>query len=569
MNGGTLSSVGESISGTWAGGPTWSGAHTFSSTVALNGGGAITGTWTGNPTWSGNHTFNGVITGSGNIFNGPSSAATNASFRQGTTGAVWQFLLGTSSSVLRFYDTTNTVNMLEIGGTNNLVTSKRPLQLQPSGVWVAGAGGTPQLNSALYHNGVWSGVASGGNRSYPVFIQASDNVDSVSGGGLVSLTHNNGGPAQTGSRVALVVNCNITAPAPANAFQYGQNVAAILGQANGNVSDGGTFTAARGTVFGINNGAQLAAGATGYYGLIGQEIDLTSREQAWVKFGLHIGIAPGDAYQGVFDDAGFIIEGGESIGAPGSPAVGARYGLAFGRTLGGFWPIARNGTVIGFIDKQTTTSAPFDQIIAANGIDMFNGSFTGYSLRLPGTNYAGLTVDGGGVTQIGPGLISSTSNTLTIDALGSVATATTLNAGGSNYLAGMVFFFGNGGRGRVLTVTGSAVATYSVLSYPTSNSASPPATLATTAPNGGGAIGQAVMPAGLVLNVTWDSAAKTLALNPGGGATQIGKTGGSIGFNGTSAIAKPTVTGSRGANAALASLLTALANYGLVADSSS
>lgn len=44
---------------------------------------------------------------------------------------------------------------------------------------------------------------------------------------------------------------------------------------------------------------------------------------------------------------------------------------------------------------------------------------------------------------------------------------------------------------------------------------------------------------------------------------------GVIGFNGTTPIAKPTVTGSRGANVALASLLTALANLGLITDSSS
>jgi hypothetical protein len=43
--------------------------------------------------------------------------------------------------------------------------------------------------------------------------------------------------------------------------------------------------------------------------------------------------------------------------------------------------------------------------------------------------------------------------------------------------------------------------------------------------------------------------------------------GGNVGFNGTAAIAKPSITGSRGANAALASLLTALASYGLVTDS--
>ena len=41
-----------------------------------------------------------------------------------------------------------------------------------------------------------------------------------------------------------------------------------------------------------------------------------------------------------------------------------------------------------------------------------------------------------------------------------------------------------------------------------------------------------------------------------------------LGFNGTAAVAKPTVSGAKGSNAALASLLTALAAYGLVTDSS-
>lgn len=44
---------------------------------------------------------------------------------------------------------------------------------------------------------------------------------------------------------------------------------------------------------------------------------------------------------------------------------------------------------------------------------------------------------------------------------------------------------------------------------------------------------------------------------------------GTVGFNNTAPIAKPTVTGSRGSNAALASLLTELANYGLIINSSS
>ena len=43
---------------------------------------------------------------------------------------------------------------------------------------------------------------------------------------------------------------------------------------------------------------------------------------------------------------------------------------------------------------------------------------------------------------------------------------------------------------------------------------------------------------------------------------------GNLGVFNTAPIAKQTVTGSRAANAALASLLTALAAYGLVVDSS-
>lgn len=42
-----------------------------------------------------------------------------------------------------------------------------------------------------------------------------------------------------------------------------------------------------------------------------------------------------------------------------------------------------------------------------------------------------------------------------------------------------------------------------------------------------------------------------------------------VGFHGTTPVAKPTVTGSRGGNAALASLLTALAAYGLITDGTS
>lgn len=50
--------------------------------------------------------------------------------------------------------------------------------------------------------------------------------------------------------------------------------------------------------------------------------------------------------------------------------------------------------------------------------------------------------------------------------------------------------------------------------------------------------------------------------------SELQHSGSTLGFYSTSAITKPTVTGSRGGNAALASLLTELANLGLITDSS-
>jgi hypothetical protein len=54
-----------------------------------------------------------------------------------------------------------------------------------------------------------------------------------------------------------------------------------------------------------------------------------------------------------------------------------------------------------------------------------------------------------------------------------------------------------------------------------------------------------------------------------GGSARLQINATQMGFQGTAPITKPTVTGSRGSNAALTSLLTALANYGLITDSSS
>jgi hypothetical protein len=58
-----------------------------------------------------------------------------------------------------------------------------------------------------------------------------------------------------------------------------------------------------------------------------------------------------------------------------------------------------------------------------------------------------------------------------------------------------------------------------------------------------------------------------LTLTRSDGAVVLGRSGGKHGFYGGAAVAKPTVSGSRGGNAALASLLTALDSLKLITNS--
>ena len=59
-----------------------------------------------------------------------------------------------------------------------------------------------------------------------------------------------------------------------------------------------------------------------------------------------------------------------------------------------------------------------------------------------------------------------------------------------------------------------------------------------------------------------------VVLNSSSTAMLVVRNDNRLGFFGATEVARPTVTGSRGGNAALASALTALASLGLVTDSS-
>lgn len=74
--------------------------------------------------------------------------------------------------------------------------------------------------------------------------------------------------------------------------------------------------------------------------------------------------------------------------------------------------------------------------------------------------------------------------------------------------------------------------------------------------------------ANAVARMTYDHATDRWSWRAGGGGVNLAMGSNTMGFYGTTPVVKPTVTGSRGGNAALASLLTALAGQGLLTDSS-
>lgn len=81
-----------------------------------------------------------------------------------------------------------------------------------------------------------------------------------------------------------------------------------------------------------------------------------------------------------------------------------------------------------------------------------------------------------------------------------------------------------------------------------------------------GKIGQ-VIAIGPTVSAMSDSGTDTVYFDRGDGWAKIATSGGRVGFFGADPALKQTVIGSKGGNAALASLMTALANMGLVTDS--
>jgi hypothetical protein len=249
-----------------------------------------------------------------------------------------------------------------------------------------------------------------------------------------------------------------------------------------------------------------------------------------------------DAAHGTFEDFAYAACSSPTI-APGTGGNKTVFQLcAVGTALP--WDPTLSGTAIMdvYYNREANLSFGWNPTVY-NGFNLIGLHFTNRLLTS-----TGLEIDGAGQFPVlGPAAISHSSTGTKISVPNVRAVSATVAAGGSGYILNEYLTDAMGNLWQVASRTGSAVATVTLIQTHYA-AAAPTNPVATLSGNG----------TGCTLNLT---TAATGSLN-------LSDTGQKLGFFGATAVVKPTVTGSKGANAALASLLTALANFGILTDSS-
>lgn len=233
-----------------------------------------------------------------------------------------------------------------------------------------------------------------------------------------------------------------------------------------------------------------------------------------------------------------------------------------GINFGGQWSIQPDGSIISatllYDSPGRNATEPVLPAYAKYGIDFSVVNFTansGSSLYMPG-----FAVKGDGAVEIAGSRMSVDATTgLSIDARGFRGTGNaTVSAGGgtvagtllARHSPGEVVLDDYGGQHLIATVNNStgAILTVTTLVQPYSSAGSAPSN--PTPVKVAGTSGRFA-----TLNINWQPAS-SLMLQPSGGALMVAPTGGTVGFFGTTPVAKPTgvAVSAAGVHAALVSL---------------
>jgi hypothetical protein len=376
----------------------------------------------------------------------------------------------------------------------------------------------------------------GGSPSTPVGLvnmTVSDKVtaSSAQAGQMVSIVQNIAPNANsaTGNRITLNVAQTSIGARQGGSYTYsGINQAAQF-TTWGETNVGGTSGTPQGaqTAVGVTSvlsyDSGTSTGCTYFTGNAGMEIDTCTNVGASTlnENSLLLVHLNGHGTQATLDDNAVYV--GDQIGV----TAGRKAALMIG-SPGAQWPLdtAQGAVLQGRIGNNYSTKPSS----ARFGVDMLQVGFPAFNTtaRAGFLTSNGFAVDGLGAVQIGTGYATPSPSGLALDCKGLVGTGTpTVAAGGSGYTVNDLLFDGWGGIYQATTVSGGAVTAVTVFAdgnsvarrpyYPVPT---PPANpVATTVWSGRGGNGS-----GCTLNLSWNTTATTLALQPSGGPTTVGGT---------------------------------------------
>jgi hypothetical protein len=420
---------------------------------------------------------------------------------------------------------------------NNTIAMRHNTTLT-SGTGINFGGASP---AAIWQDITWSGTLdTGASPASPNFIRVKDAIVAPSIAVCGMLLDHEMNTGYNGNRYTLQLKTNknaSTATGNSSNVQLALFYSAFAGE-------GGTVGNYLGGHCVLNADCQIATGAAEQIVACQEnDIRLQSGSNAQIKTILKLHYGNGDAAHGAADDAALAIHGSPTIAAGTGNGLTA---IALGQANQA-WPLDPNAAGTAIMQVRPNTFGNLTSAwkpIADLGFDLSMASFTSFAWKS-----AGLSIDGAGQMPIlGPGAITYSNNGLKLAAPNVRSVSATIASGGTagTYHTGDII---RDVMGSLWTVTAAAGNVTAVALLQKGYASAAPTNPVATVGGGG---------TGCTLNLT---TAATGELN-------LSDTGQKLGFFGATAVVKPTVTGSKGANAALASLLTALANFGLLTDSS-
>jgi hypothetical protein len=269
-----------------------------------------------------------------------------------------------------------------------------------------------------------------------------------------------------------------------------------------------TRNTAQGILTGSNPVMRLQSGATFFSAGTGAEIDFAGETGSSSKLVTGLLIVPLSTHAVAGVDG---LDSAIIIGAQQGATATLPYGLVFGFQQSQ-WPFDPSNPYASLITVQNGFNPSANPPVIAWGIDYLQLQATAGVFRAPGTS-----IDPAGNYQIGTGYIEPQASGLAIDVIGQIVTGAAVATAGSNYAGGVILKDTIGGLYQVASLSGTGVASVTILQKAVAKS--PTATVSTTCvtPNGSGDYG-----AGCTLTLTWSATRTALSLNPSGGPVNFG-----------------------------------------------